>query len=71
MLSFNALKKNVKKDFSGFKKLKVALLADTASQFLNQSLRGYGYEVQLDLDIYEADYDQISLQVFDPSSGIV
>lgn len=70
MLSFNSLKKNLKKDFSGFKKIKVAILADSASQFLTNALRGYGYEQQLDLDIYEADYNQVDLQVFDPSSEL-
>lgn len=70
MLSFNQLKKNLKKDFSSFKKIKIAILSDSASQFLNNALRGYGYEVGLDLDIYEADYNQIDLQVFDPTSEL-
>lgn len=70
MYSFNQLKKNLKKDFSGFKKVKVAILSDSASQFLNIALKGYGYNCQLDFDIYEADYDQIDLQIFDPSSEL-
>ncbi len=70
MTTFNALKKNLKKDFTGFKKIKIAILADSASQLLNSALRGYGFEAQLDFDIYEADYNQIDLQVFDPSSEL-
>ncbi len=70
MYSFNQLKKNLKKDFSGFKKVKVAILSDSASQFLNIALKGYGYNRQFDFDIYEADYDQIDLQIFDPSSEL-
>src|ERR1035437_8858822 len=70
MLSFNELKRNLKKDFSAFKKIKIAILSDSASQLLNNAIKGYGYEVQLDFDIYEADYNQIDLQVFDPSSEL-
>ncbi len=70
MLSFNALKKNLKKDYSGFKVVKVAIMADSASQFIKDALKAYGYEVQLNFDIYEAEYSQIDLQVFDPSSEL-
>ena len=37
------IKKNLKKDFSNLKTIKVALLGDTATQFLTQALRGLGY----------------------------
>jgi len=70
MLNFNQLKKNLKKDFSGFKKVKLAILADNASPFTNQVLKAYGYEAQVDFNIYEADYDQISMQVLDTSSEL-
>ena len=70
MLAFNDLKKNIKKDFSALKKIKVALLADSASQLLNIAIKGYGYEAGLDFDIYEADYNQVDLQIFDPSSEL-
>ncbi|GAB2531016.1 HAD-IIIC family phosphatase [Rufibacter soli] len=67
-MEFKELKKNLKKDFSAFKHIKVAILGDTATQFLKHALKGYGYEAQLNLEIFEADYDQIDRQVFDPSS---
>ena len=70
MQSFNELKKNLKKDFSSFKKIKIAILSDSASQFLNDALRGYGYEVKLDFEIFEADYNQVDIQVFDPNSAL-
>ncbi len=70
MLSFNSLKKNLKKNFSGLKKIKIALLSDSASQLLNTAIKGYGHEVGVDFEIYEADYNQIDLQVFDPSSEL-
>src|SRR5437764_379801 len=70
MILFNELKKNLKKDFSGFKKIKIALLSDSASQLLNNAIKGYGYHAQLNFEIYEADYNQIDLQIFDPSSEL-
>ena len=70
MPTFNELKKNLKKDFSSYKKIKVALLGDTATQFLKQALRGTGFEQGIDLDIWEADFNQIERQVFDPSSEL-
>ena len=70
MPTFNELKKNLKKDFSSYKKIKVALLGDTATQFLKQAFRGTGFEQGIDLDIWEADFNQIERQVFDPSSEL-
>lgn len=40
MKDFSQLKKNLKKDFSGLKAIKVAVLGDSATQFLVQALRG-------------------------------
>ena len=70
MKSFQELKRNLKKDFSKFQYLKVAVLADSSSQLYIQSLRGYGFEVGINLDIYEADFDQIDLEVFNYSSKL-
>ena len=68
--SFNDLKKNLKKDFSGFESRRVALLGDSATQLISQAIKGYGYELQVSFDIYEADYNQIEQQVFDMSSKL-
>jgi len=67
-MNFNDLKKNLKKDFSTFKKVKVAVLGDSATQLLVQAIRGYGYEVKYDFNIFEAEYDQVDLQVYDKES---
>ena len=69
-MEFNHLKKNLKKDFTGLKKIKVSLLSDTASQLLVQVIRGYGYEYSYDLDIFEADFNQIDRQIMDYSSEL-
>ena len=62
-MHFIELKKNLKKDFSGLMKVKIALLGDSATQFLTQAIRGHGYELGFDLEIFDADYDQIDRQV--------
>ena len=67
-MNFNDLKKILKKDFSKFKKVKVAVLGDSATQLVVQSIRGYGYEVGYNFEMYEADYDQVDLQVYDKES---
>ncbi|MDX2171908.1 MAG: HAD-IIIC family phosphatase [Bacteroidota bacterium] len=68
--NFNALKKNLKKDFSGLKNIRIALIGDSATQFLNLALKGYGFEEGYHFDIYEADYNQIEGQVLDTSSEL-
>ena len=68
--SFLQIKKNLKKDFSDFKKLKLGILGDSSTQFLNIAIKGLAYDYNLNLDIWEADYDQIPLQVLDTNSDL-
>ncbi len=70
MKSFLQLKKNLKNDFSSLKTIKVAVLGDTATQFLIQALRGAGFDHGFDLQIWEADFNQVERQVFDPASEL-
>ncbi len=70
MKSFLQLKKNLKKDFSNLKTIKVAVLGDTATQFLIQAIRGAGFDHGFDLQIWEADFNQVERQVFDPASEL-
>ncbi len=69
-MTFQELKKNLKKDFTGFKPLKIALLGDSATQFLAMAIRGSGFNAALDIDIYEGDYDLIYETVLDSESKI-
>ncbi len=70
MKDFFQLKKNLKKDFTGLPAIKVAVLGDTATQFLCETLRGMGYERGFNLLIWEADFDQIELQIQDTASEL-
>ncbi len=64
------MKSLTKGDVEGLKKIKLAIVADSASQFLHIALKGFGRSVGLNLDIYEADYNQISAEVFNPDSEL-
>jgi len=69
-MTFNELKKNLKKDFNDFKSIKIALLGDSATQFLAKAIRGFGYEYQLNLDVFDADFNQIDRHVYDLESEL-
>ncbi len=70
MKHFNEIKRNIKKDFSSFKTIKIALLGDTSTQFLNVALRGLAYDYHLNIDIFEADFNQIELQLLNTDSEV-
>lgn len=66
----NQLLKNLKLPTEGMAKVKVALLGDSATQFLWKALVAQGRKVNIDIDLYEADYDQIDLQILAPDSEL-
>ncbi|KIA90237.1 hypothetical protein OA86_04855 [Kaistella jeonii] len=68
MKTFSQLKKNAKKNAENSKKIRVAILGDTATQFLNVALKGTAFEQSYNFEIYEADFGQISRQIIDPAS---
>jgi predicted enzyme involved in methoxymalonyl-ACP biosynthesis len=70
MKTFTQLKKNLKKEVSTLGALKVAVLGDTATQFLVQAVKGESIDKNINLDIWEANYDQIERQVLDPTSEL-
>lgn len=69
-MNFNELKKNLKKDFSKFEKIKIAVIGDNSTQFLTQAIKGYGYVKKLNIDIFEANYNQINEQIIYSNSEI-
>lgn len=72
MKTFGELKKNIKsnKDRKGLRELSMALLGDTATQFLRTALEGYGYELGYRADIYESEYDVLESEIIDATSGL-
>lgn len=69
-MDLNSLKKNLKKDFTGFKNLNVAVLSNCSTQYLAQAMRGYGFEKKLSINIWEADYDAIDIAINDSASPL-
>jgi len=69
-MDFKQIKINLKKDFTGYKKVKVAIIADSATQYLAQAIRGIGYERKLDIEVWEAPYDAIDITVNDDKSEL-
>jgi FkbH-like protein len=70
MKNFNELCKNLKKDFTALTTIKIALLGDSSTQLFVKALRGQGFELAVNFEIFEADYSQIERQIFDPKSEI-
>jgi len=68
--SFTHLLKNIKKGAEGLKTYRLAVLADSASQFVVKAIKGTGIEYGVNYEIFEADYNQIDRQVFDTGSEL-
>lgn len=69
-LGFNQLKKNLKKDYTQLKIIKLAILADSAVQLFAQAMKGYGYETGINLDILEVSSDKIDGFICDKNSSL-
>lgn len=70
MVDFKYLKRNLKKDVSNLPVIKVSFLGDTATQFLAVAIRGEGVERGYNVDLFEAEYNQVERQVLDPTSDL-
>ena len=70
MLPYNQLKKLLKNIPDGLPSVKVALVGDTATQFLSTAIRGTGLERGYNINLYEAEYNQVERQFLDPSSEL-
>ncbi len=68
MITYTELKRNLKKDFTHLKPIKVFILADSSTQILTQSIRGYGYEKSFNIEITDAGYDEVDKQLFNSNS---
>ena len=70
MRTFQQLKRLQKQVPEGLPHVKVALLGDSATQFLATALKGEGAARGLSLDLFEAEYNQVERQVLDPTSDL-
>ena len=70
LLDFKQIKKLLKQDNTNLPVVKVALLGDTATQFLATAIRGVGVERGYNIKLFEAEYNQVERQVLDPTSDL-
>ena len=70
MTSYNELKKILKQNHSDYPTVKIALLGDTATQFLSTAIKGMGVERGYNIDLFEAEYNQVERQLLDPTSDL-
>lgn len=70
MKTFNEIKRNIKKDYTSFVKEDIAILSNSATQLLNIGIRGLAFDYNIDLNIYEADYNQVEYEVFNEGSEL-
>lgn len=70
MNTFKELKRNLKRDVSALQTIKVSLLGDSATQFLATAINGMGIERGYNIDLFEAEYNQVERQVLDPTSDL-
>lgn len=70
MNTVTQLKRNLKSDLSGFPVVKVAIVGDTATQLLCTAIRGMGVERGYNIDLFEAEYNQVERQFLDPTSDL-
>lgn len=70
LVPFNNLKRNLKKEVSSLPLVKLALLGDSATQFLAMAIRGLGVEYGYRIDLFEAPYNQVEQQFLDQSSHL-
>ena len=70
MNTFNQLKRNLKSDLTDFPSFKLAIVGDTATQLLSTAIRGMGVERGYNIDLFEAEYNQVERQLLDPTSDL-
>ncbi len=70
MHSFQELKKIVKRMPTSLPIVKVALVGDTATQFLATAIKGMGTIHGYQTDLFEAEYNQVERQFLDPNSEL-
>ncbi len=71
MHTFKELKRSAKESLpDSVKSIRCALVGDTATQFLALALRGEARLRNLSVDLFEAEYNQVELQLLTPSSEL-
>ena len=67
MYSFRELQKARKLKIDG-KEYRLAILGNCATQFFSEAIEGYGKLSEINLSVFDADYNQIDAQLLNPSA---
>lgn len=70
MKNITQLKRNLKLNLTEFPLFKIAVIGDTATQLLCMAIRGMGVERGYNIDLFEAEYNQVERQLLDPTSDL-
>lgn len=70
MISFNQLKRYLKSDLTGLPSIKLAVVGDTATQLLCTSIKGTGAQRGYNINLFEAEYNQVERQFMDSTSDL-
>lgn len=70
MKTYYELKKLLKQDLNSLSIVKIALLGDTATQFLATSIKGEGIEHGYNINLFESEYNQVECQFMDSTSDL-
>lgn len=70
MLDLKQLKRLLKQDHGNLPQVKVALLGDTATQLLAVAMRGAAIDLGFEMNLFEADYNQVEQQLLEPNSEL-
>lgn len=70
MLTFTQIKKKLKGNTENLPSIKLALVGDTATQLLATAIKGMGIERGYNINLFEAEYNQVEQQFMDPSSDL-
>ncbi len=68
--TFSELKKKSRSSAEGLPRFRLALMGDCATQHLATALRGAAMDRGVNLDLWEADYDQLQAQILDDQSEL-
>lgn len=70
MYTFRELQKAAKKKVDG-KEVRIAVLGNCATQFFSNAVQGYSKKVGMNVNLYDADYNQIDAQLLDRNSEVL
>lgn len=71
MISFSELKKIVKKKIEAdASSLKISLVGDSSTQLLATAIKGFGIKRGYNIELFEAEYNQVERQFLDPTSEL-